>query len=318
MNIRVKMNVAYIFTISGSSFVKQLAALYKISMFSNDQFFPSLMVGASGGNVVAYIGLAANFNRTKIVQYSSLLRTTHFVSNWIRGPLQRISRSVGLILFGALYKPSVTIVAFLQRLFPKGQGISDVEIVTMSTSVDTGAPYLVSNKSSSEFDGVIPLSGNIDAIAKYGLASAAIPGIITPILIDGDRMMDGGIYSPSPFSPLKSQFLHKNFKLVYFTHTPGPIRSSIIPFRAITCLTKANYEKELIELKDYANQRGMIEQTVSLFTQEKWQQFQDAEDAVLLLTVPFTPSTFSILNIIKTDKEIMKYVDSIMCILFIK
>lgn len=208
---------------SGQNFVCQLAILQHLC---DIDYTPSLMLGSSGGNLAAYLVAAADWNSHHIERLAKELKSHYFAQPW--NSIQMISGVIGFFN-GNTFQAGYGLHEFMKTYFTS-QSIMKYEIWTGTYNLDLQKFRLFCNKSkhdsfihSHDIDYNLTQSlkpyfcnGDIDKITNAGLASAAVPGVIEPVVIDGYHYSDGALYGASPLSVCQNTIL----KHIKKTKTP--------------------------------------------------------------------------------------------------
>jgi hypothetical protein len=221
----------YILPVSGGEFPCQLGLLsevyYGILKLYNGSFpggkcySPDICLGASGGNISAYIGLASDWVPEKIQAICKEIESEMFIRNWWPGPLSVLPSGILGILSGkSLYRPGYGPFGLFNSIFTNSESIQRSEILTLTFNETDRQPQIFSNrgKQNSNFnnemfdyetiigyqvDHLIYNNGDISKISETTTASYSIPLITQLKEIDTKKYGDGGISYASPFTPMK-------------------------------------------------------------------------------------------------------------------
>lgn len=278
---------------------------------------PDLTCCASGGVVVAYLMMAADYRPLGLINLSATIRTDLFIKDRY---LPVMSKPLGILLHGSMYGQSDRISPYMHALFPGGRAsIQRREVCTLLYNTKTKNPCIATNVSreASILQGELPFetiyaNGDIDLIAKTCVASAALPFVVGGVPIEEHVYQDAGIYAPSPFTPMFDLLQRGRYKIIYLTHDADPSTSSVSVVSAINGLTHSNYMKEVELLKVY------VQSLAGTLEYKEWHgpnaikegvaEFATKQVAALLLSVPFAQSNFSLLNLDgNVVPEIRKY-----------
>lgn len=193
--------------ISGGAFVNQLAVCAHLGASG---YAPTCVFGSSGGNVAAYITLAAEWNWAAIERVTRELSGQMFARPW---------HSICSVAFaqaynkGYMYNNGTGVEAFYEYHFTPSS-ITGIEVWTGTQNVETQRAALFCNRASSALDlraldqelygacEPIFCSGDVALIARVSVASASIPSVVPPVVIEGKHYVDGGVCSASPLSTL--------------------------------------------------------------------------------------------------------------------
>jgi hypothetical protein len=215
----------YVAPVSGGSFPIQLAflseiyeatKLYRKKMDGYNKYAPDLVFSSSGGNVAAYIGLAADWSPSGIEWISSNLNSEMFVTSWVK------------------YIPSFLLAPFTGSVYRPGYGIKYIfksiftDISIQRTEIWTGVYDPIKDKGkffcnkrvdnaliteneankSLTINSLLPptyLDGNVIEIAEATTASASIPFLTQEQKVEINSYADGGTIYSSPFSCMTTQ-----------------------------------------------------------------------------------------------------------------
>jgi hypothetical protein len=192
---------------SGQNFVCQLAILQQLC---DIDYKPNLTLGSSGGNLAAYLAAAADWNSKHIERLSRELKSYYFAMPW--SSVKMIAGAVGFFN-GNAFNTGYGLHEFMKIYFTK-ESITKYEIWTGIYNQDLQKFRLCCNRhkndsliNNHDIDYELTQSmtpyfcnGDIDKITDCGLASAAIPGVIKPVIIDSHHYSDGALYGASPLS----------------------------------------------------------------------------------------------------------------------
>jgi predicted acylesterase/phospholipase RssA len=179
---------------SGQNFVCQLAILQHLC---DIDYKPDLMLGSSGGNLAAYLVAAADWNSKHIERLARKLKSHYFATPW--SSIKMISGAVGFFN-GNAFNTGYGLHEFMKTYFTN-LSVLKYEIWTGIYNQDLQKFRLCCNRSIKnslinchDIDYQLTQSmnpyfchGDIDKITDCGLASAAIPGVIKPVVIDGNK-----------------------------------------------------------------------------------------------------------------------------------
>ncbi len=214
-----------ILPVSGGNFATQLTSMLHLCeiKFKSDVIFSS-----SGGNVAAYITLAANWDRSNIYKICNHLNCEMFLNKWCYSEF--ISFIIGFFR-GFIYNKGTGIEKYVKKWFTE-ESIQETEIWTgtynkkyqkprLFTNISKGnSKFLDKDESKFELDqcmSIVYSSGDLELISKYIIASASIPSLVPEQYIEGDTYIDGGMFSASPLSLLSDALNEKNKHMIYIT-----------------------------------------------------------------------------------------------------
>lgn len=199
--------------VSGGAFVVQLAIVRHLSQV---RYRPDLTLSSSGGNVVAYIAAAGDWQWAAITRISQDLSWRLFVDNWCS--VSSISYIIGF--FSDVFKHGKGVPAFIERHF-SDDTIQKYEIWTGTFNKTRRQSHMFCNRSPDtsvvnysaidrEITQSLPptyLDGHLPTIATVTVASATIPGLVPPQTIDKELYVDGGMCGASPLSTMEAAFV---------------------------------------------------------------------------------------------------------------
>jgi len=202
----------FVLPVSGGAFPIQLGF---ISELTDINVIPDLVMGSSGGNVAAYVSLAANWESSKIPEITSKINHRLFVSSWWPRYLTFMPSWIIGYFKGSMYDSGSGIEKVFASLF-NDETITKTEIWTGTLNRDHGKGQFFCNRSKSN-SVIQPLAytlptidslqltymdGNIDLITKVSVASASIPVLVPEQIINDQHYVDGGMIFSSPFTAL--------------------------------------------------------------------------------------------------------------------
>lgn len=213
---------------SGQNFVCQLAILQHLCDIG---YIPSLTLGSSGGNLAAYLACAADWKSNHIERLAKELKSHYFAQPWNHFKL--LSGAIGFFN-GNAFDQGYGLHEFMKTYFTT-TSITKYEIWTGTYNQDLQKFRLFCNKSRQaslincdDIDYNLTQSmkpyfcqGDIDKITNAGLASAAVPGVIQPVVIDGYHYSDGALCGASPLSVCQNiilKYIKTNNKPIHITY----------------------------------------------------------------------------------------------------
>ncbi len=199
---------------SGGALLSQISAIQHLCEVG---YKPDLMIGSSGGNLCCFIAAAADFSRTHVERIAKELKSSYFVLPW--HSMSLIGSIVGFFN-GNAFSAGQGGDEFLKTYFNK-KTITKYQIITGAYNKDLQKFRLFFNCSKEEsiincddIDYDITQSlppnyacGDINQIAVASAASASIPGLVSPKIIDGYAYTDGASFGASPLTCMQGQFL---------------------------------------------------------------------------------------------------------------
>ena len=232
--------VIYILPISGPFFPIQLLSLVELQTAANGTF-PRMVLGSSGGAIVSLLGAAGHWNAAEIRRVASTFDSSkifHRPSNFLPG-------IINWSMVGSLIMPAASaydwVATHLDVDFEKLP-----EHIIGTYCIDTFSPALFSTRmqSSSYFsENEIEAycGGDLKTLTRAAMASAAIPEILPPVKVLADstrKYVDGGLFSPSPWSSVWSDVVRNTnqLKIIYFISTisvPNPLFGLVTPLLSL-------------------------------------------------------------------------------------
>lgn len=193
--------------VSGGGFPSQLALLTTLPKVSD------VVLGSSGGNIAAYLGMASDYDAKCIDRILKCLKSRMLLKSWWPEPFTFIPSWVAGYSRGSSYDHGDGVDKLFHQLFTEGTVIKK-EIWTGTTDCSSSRSQLFCNRSTSilkterficnEYNSkpLRYLNGNIKDISTVSLASASIPTMMPPVLFEGKRYTDGGTSYSSPLTPM--------------------------------------------------------------------------------------------------------------------
>lgn len=225
------MNVL-VLPVSGGSFVTQCAAMQDLccSIFKEER--PDVVLASSGGNVTIYLTMAGDWKWQKIPLVSEDMKKDFFAKPWSKIPL--FNRIYGYFN-GQFYNQGCGVENFFCDYFNEKRKIDSCEIWTGTYNIDQQKSRLFCNRTkedsvflNEDFDVELMQSmkpvyanGDVSLISKYSVASASIPAVVPPQIIDGEHYVDGGIFASSPMTVMSEVLMrkvhreNKNLHIIY-------------------------------------------------------------------------------------------------------
>jgi len=215
--------------VSGPRFVVQLGITEHLC---EAKIYPTLMLASSGGNVCAHIAAAADWKWPAIERISRQLKPNLFVSPW------------------SGFKPAAQIIGYFNgNIHNRGQGVEDflrnnytertlrkyeIWTGTFNRTQDKARLFCNLDKSMLNVDDIdkdlsksmdpVYINGDISLLSKSSLASASIPAVVPPQIIDDEEYIDGGVAGASPLIIMQNIILNyaqdKNLHIFYINPLP--------------------------------------------------------------------------------------------------
>jgi len=203
---------ATVLPVSGGSFAAQLGLLQL--MLESGLEEPELVLAASGGGVAAYAALCGEWTSPGISRVAGSLHNSLFARRWLSS--SPLSCAVGFFE-GTFYREGEGLENVL-RTYLNRESATRSEIWLSTCNIRRHKASLFCNLGPDEsqlkeieyldesLTQCLPpvyLGGNLSAIARAILASASIPTVVPPQIIEGEPHVDGGLYYASPLAPLQ-------------------------------------------------------------------------------------------------------------------
>jgi predicted acylesterase/phospholipase RssA len=215
----------FVFPVSGGAFPVQLGLIAEL--YEATQSEPHIALGSSGGNVAAYVGLAAKWKYPLMVEIVTKISSSMFARSWWPSYFYLDSiLSSGLIGFfkGSFYAEGKGTTEFFKTMFTP-ESIGEVEIWTGTLNRMTGKGEMFCNRKPEESlirprdqdtyaslfsRDCMPLNymnRHLDLISQVTMASASIPLLVPERTINGQEYVDGGTLFASPLTALQDEIL---------------------------------------------------------------------------------------------------------------
>lgn len=210
--------------ISGQYIANQLAALDLLSKYN---YKPNISMGASGGMVAILSFIGGNFTSIGLERVIRDISSKDFVENWV--PL--IPSAVIGFFQGSIFKHPNDMKYILNNISPGILMDNEIWIQTYDIENDKTNLYCSLREGESKLyvdasrynemglNKPRYMSGNIELYSKAAKATAAIPAVLPPIVINGENHVDGGIAYSSPIIPLSKSI--KELKGVHIIYMIG-------------------------------------------------------------------------------------------------
>lgn len=215
----------YVLPISGGAIVNHLALLQEVYeariKMNNGQktgyfsYSPNLVLGSSGGNIAAFIGLLSDWESHSIDRNVDIIDSSLFLKEWVPKEFSLIPSIPFALINGTLYRQGIGANYYFNELFTT-ESIQRTEIWSGTYDSKHHKAQFFCNKSQSDsyisqpffneeqqLYAAMPLKfvgGNIDKSADICVASGTIPTVVPSKVIDGIPYDDGGVMYPSPLS----------------------------------------------------------------------------------------------------------------------
>lgn len=201
------MTIIVILPISGGGFVSQVAALQLLRKSSGSI---KIMMGTSGGNLAACIAAGASFQPDAMEMITSRINSDIFVTPWssvssasnitayFKGNIYNSGRGKDEFMTSCFTEETITkyeiYTGTYNRLLQKTQICCNRKIEDSHLSLNNEQCSMTQSLP------VIYCNGDLQLLASMFAASACIPTLVPPQVIDDQEYVDGGISSASPIT----------------------------------------------------------------------------------------------------------------------
>ena len=216
-----------ILPISGAGCFSQMGILSRMVELGHTS---EMLLGASGGNIAAYISHAADFDPQTMIDITHELRPEMFCTQWV--PSSKFISTYCGYSKGSLYNYGTDNTDFLSRHY-RDTDMYSREIWSAAYDIDSQRTRLFCNKEKDQsllkphtldsniyqIEESIYAGGDMSKISKIILASASIPLMVPPQVIDGCRMQDAGLSCASPMTLMAPLFRGKSNLHMYYINS---------------------------------------------------------------------------------------------------
>lgn len=218
---RKEMTKVLICPVSGGAFPSQLGLAYNLASLN---YKPQISLGSSGGNIAVYTAAAADWQTQGLYRVARDINSKLFLKSWWKPPLTFMPSWLMGFFKGSMYDTSSKPYDFFRDIFNK-ETVSRYEIWTGTTNLDQSKAQLFCNRTLE--NSALPvkiqtkllsslepqyISNDLDKITQVCMASACIPTLVEPQVIDKQRYVDGGLLYASPLTLMKSSLINKYLK----------------------------------------------------------------------------------------------------------
>ncbi len=223
--------------VSGPYFPLQLTSVQRVQTALNN-VPPDLVIAASGGAAVSAICNGSKWNATLVKK--SALEIDSDTLYEAPGPLVP-SFFNWLFTGNVLAHASKRLYAFCEKILENNTK-PEIFIGTYCTTNERHTIFSTSDVTTSaipllghEKSDILYLNGNIPAITRALLASAAIPNVLLPVCVikkDNKVYVDGGVSAPSPWTYIWPLAMGRTgyLKIIYFCST---LTVGLLPFDSL-------------------------------------------------------------------------------------
>lgn len=181
---------------------------------------PQLCLGSSGGNIVSLLGTISNWDSEEIGKIALGLKSEMFLQRWFYGYFSFIPELFYSFFKGSLYNEGYGGLKYFNHI-AKNKSITDTEFWIGTYNNTLGKAEFFCNRSildsqinnhkfNKELNSYISnktyyCDGNFNIIYQVSIASASIPFIVPPKIINDQFFSDGGVIYASPLSVFSSE-----------------------------------------------------------------------------------------------------------------
>jgi predicted acylesterase/phospholipase RssA len=237
-------------SISGGAFPYQLQAMItclqakekaskELELIQTAEWTPDINMGTSGGNVATYIAMSGNYTVGGINRVIQMMNSRMFSRSWAPKGLDFMPTWIFAVIEGSIYKPGYGPEKLLEA-FSDSKSIQLTETWTGTYNKTQERTVLFCNKklNDSYISGVtydpftfktLPLrymDGNFELISRVVTASASVPLLFEPVIIEEEEYVDGGVSYASPITPLQEEI----FKIMKGITSPMSYEVDTNPF----------------------------------------------------------------------------------------
>jgi len=237
-------------TISGGAFPYQLQAIItclqakekaskELGLIQTAEYTPDINMGTSGGNVALYIAMSGNYTVGGINRVVQMMNARMFSRSWAPKGLDFLPTWIFAVIEGSIYKPGYGPEKLLEA-FSDSKSIQLTETWTGTYNKTQERTVLFCNKKLSDsyisavtYDPftfkTLPLrymDGNFELISRVVTASASVPLLFEPVIINEEEYIDGGVSYASPITPLQEEI----FKIMKGITSPMSYEIDTNPF----------------------------------------------------------------------------------------
>lgn len=202
--------------VSGGYFISQVAIIATLLEARGGQQF-DINCGASGGNIACYIASLFDKTSESMEKITYSLNSDMFLDNWWATNLEFIpSMVIGIFKSGGIYKPGYGSELFVKHIFTTKiiNASSTPEIWSLAFNLKDYLSELFCSKGKDKSilskyiteemlleagcQKTTYCDGDLDLITSVITASAALPPLRPPVLINKVKFTDGGVSRSSP------------------------------------------------------------------------------------------------------------------------
>ena len=212
--------------VSGNGLVEQLGITLWLCQRG---YTPKICFGASGGAIVAALGIVHDWNAENIFKWISKVPSFESFKHHSLGFIEALGNKSSLYnigpgleyVFNFIVSPEhekklkSNEILILARNKSKGRAeIFSTTVVENSILKSTKGPlHIFGTSCNVEFLGHLTGAAYLQRVKKVIMATSAVPIVFPPVNIDGDYYTDGGCCFSSPLNPIMS--LNRSSEIVY-------------------------------------------------------------------------------------------------------
>jgi Predicted esterase of the alpha-beta hydrolase superfamily len=201
-----------ILPVSGGSFPAQAGVLRD---HLNNEYKPDVMLSTSGGAVISYLLASARFDNEKLTETLGHLNSNLLLRSWWPRPLSFMPSWMIGMFRGFIYQTGDGAKRFFNT-YCSLDNVNNCEIWTGTYNQSLHKAHFFCNIDSEhsvinprlfkeEAYSCMPLTYlnyDLEKLIKAVVASASVPTLVPPQIIDSDYYCDGGVLYASPLTPM--------------------------------------------------------------------------------------------------------------------
>jgi predicted acylesterase/phospholipase RssA len=246
-----QLKQTYIIPVSGDHFPLQLASIYMLTKALEsenvERVKPKVILGSSGGVVASTIAMSGAWTTRGIRRVIKNMYGARIFRSISYGDIIPIN----LLVSGTAYTYALDVDHILENLITGNYLLKDTELIigTYDLDNDSYLNFSSKHKEESEYKTEDRLSfcdSERTKLLNPLLATFSLPYILPPINHLDHILVDGGIYSPSPFTPLSTLYIESpsSNHTILFLSGASNIKSSNYILYPIYKLLNSSAKKE--------------------------------------------------------------------------